>query len=798
MAKKKKTQRNQKLAGKKLAFVGRFFTLAAFQAWATEAGGSVVSADESPDYVVAGEGRGGNPPAEVAKIQKRVPSVVVLESKDFVRMVLPSREELIAALKASRRDDTSWEQLRQKCLHAASSPDLSGADLRKADLNAVHLEWVKLDGADLSGAKTRSTQFGPLVGAKLDEIAGPNVLLRNLEGCSFRRANLKEAWLFYHDADTVARCDFTAANLTEAHAMHGRFADCIFKDAKLSDAHLGESVFEGADFSGADLTRLHAEEAKFEGANFRKAKLFQADLRGASLVNADLCQADLREAILSGANLTGANIDGADFAGAVLTGLKVAGVDVSKAKNFQAPTMRKTGPKVKELAAAAAGSKEFETIAQIELGKGHFAQLELRAGVRNGRHWISAVSRDVRRGNESVDSIAAPSFEKGMLNLAERWPKATLRLDSIKVKGSRTVRGQKLQDLATAAWAEVLGVSAGSPEDLQRLQQEQQAAALRERDELMKKIRKKGTSAWDDLDPRARARFDLRGIDLSGGELKLLDMRCKEMQKSNFAGATLTYASLYGSRLNESNFSGATLQGANLNGCDLSGADFRNADLTNAHFNSTHLQGADFTGATLSGTSLKDAQFDQATKFPAGFNPPEEMIWKGTGKRPGLVGRPQPGSLDFDAFMKKLEEKAEFGRLEKALAMLKAERFQLFSEVKDDSVVGVVRSQTNPDLVYSCRLCSDGKFGCCTQNLRPCGGLQGALCKHLLVLIVGLSKSGKLDPATVASWINASRAVKPSLDKEEMTATFLRYKGAEAGEVDWRPTETIPEDYYSL
>jgi hypothetical protein len=31
-----------------------------------------------------------------------------------------------------------------------------------------------------------------------------------------------------------------------------------------------------------------------------------------------------------------------------------------------------------------------------------------------------------------------------------------------------------------------------------------------------------------------------------------------------------------------------------------------------------------------------------------------------------------------------------------------------------------------------------------------------------------------------------------------MSATFIRYKGAEAGEVDWRPTETIPEDYYAF
>ena len=53
--------------------------------------------------------------------------------------------------------------------------------------------------------------------------------------------------------------------------------------------------------------------------------------------------------------------------------------------------------------------------------------------------------------------------------------------------------------------------------------------------------------------------------------------------------------------------------------------------------------------------------------------------------------------------------------------------------------MGVVKSQSSKDLVYSCRLAADGAFGCCTQNLRPCGGLRGALCKHLLVLIVGLA-----------------------------------------------------------
>jgi hypothetical protein len=155
-------------------------------------------------------------------------------------------------------------------------------------------------------------------------------------------------------------------------------------------------------------------------------------------------------------------------------------------------------------------------------------------------------------------------------------------------------------------------------------------------------------------------------------------------------------------------------------------------------------------------------------------------------------------TLDIDAFMDRLERKCDTAKLAKALLMLKAERFQLFSQIENDFLVGVVKSQTDADLVYSCRLASDGSFSCCTQNLRPCGGLRGSLCKHLLVLVVGLTRSGQLDPAAVDEWVAASRKKKPAIDEELMSATFLRYKGAEAGEVDWRPTETIPEDYYAL
>ena len=75
--------------------------------------------------------------------------------------------------------------------------------------------------------------------------------------------------------------------------------------------------------------------------------------------------------------------------------------------------------------------------------------------------------------------------------------------------------------------------------------------------------------------------------------------------------------------------------------------------------------------------------------------------------------------------------------------------------------------------------------------------MAGTLCKHILVLVLGLAQSKELHTDYVCQWILASKDKKPAIDKDKMSSAFLRYKGAEAGEVDWRPTETVPEDYYT-
>jgi hypothetical protein len=169
----------------------------------------------------------------------------------------------------------------------------------------------------------------------------------------------------------------------------------------------------------------------------------------------------------------------------------------------------------------------------------------------------------------------------------------------------------------------------------------------------------------------------------------------------------------------------------------------------------------------------------------------KQKIEKTIAKKVGKV-------TDTATFLKALELRADTQKIDKATKMLKASGFQLFNDVTETHLNGVVKSQTDPDLVYACRLQSSGAYSCCTQNLNICGGLRGSVCKHLLVLIIGLVQAGELDPSTIDSWIAQSHDLKPELNKEVMGEIFIRYKGAEAGEVDWRPTETVPEDYYAL
>jgi uncharacterized protein YjbI with pentapeptide repeats len=547
-------------------------------------------------------------------------------------------------------------------------------------------------------------------------------------------------------------------------------------------------------------------------------------MRGVKLVGADLKKAKLQDANLSGADLTGAAIDGADFTGANLAGVTVEGLDLSKAKNLAPQAARTAGPNMRELAkVAAASSSQFQTSIEVDLGPNEFVTLRAMIWHYGGRGQAGGGYVHQKPGANVGNTVQAPTLEQGMLNLTDMWLRGSPKFETVEVEAKKgPLRGKELVELATAAWYEAFGLAVPTEEELQERKKQAAADSAALREIMLAELHggPAGVKKWNARSDKERARLgSLRKHDFTHAKLAGVRFENQNLEGAAFDDADLRDAKFDGAQLKRASFARANLSGAWLaasndasfedavmTGCNLRAAsyrrcNFRGANLTKANLSYADIGGADFTGATLTNADLSQTKFDEKTVFPAGFTPPDEMVWKGAGMRPGTPAPAPPppsGTLDFEAFLEQLNNKVEQARMQKAASMLKAESFQLFADVKDDSLVGIVKSQSNKELVYSCRLAADGAFGCCTQNLRPCGGLRGALCKHLLVLIVGLAKAGQLDSATVDHWIDLSRRQKPAIDEEVMSATFLRYKGAEAGEVDWRPTETIPEDFYVM
>jgi hypothetical protein len=484
--------------------------------------------------------------------------------------------------------------------------------------------------------------------------------------------------------------------------------------------------------------------------------------------------------------------------------------------------MPETSSALSELAQALAASKGFNLIAKFDLPGDKVLSLQVIS-----QH----VSVYEYRGSKGTPKPAPKSKDiVGVLReMAARYPKAVLQNDKLYADVKSPASKAAVKKLFIKAWAEALGQAVPTDKDLAAQRKVAKAAKAGAIDDIVRLLRSgpNGVLEFNRRPLEQRRYLDLRKADLSNADLSGLKLTWMRLDEANLSGSKLVNATAHESgNYVPTSFSGAKLVGCDLTGTDLSDckctdadfsratlrkanftggtkfrANFTAADLSGADLSFSDLKGANFTGATLAGCKLEDASFDETTKWPKGFTPPPDMKWKGKGPDPRFAPtkreKKRPPPTDFAGFLTRLQKATDPAKLKKATSMLKAERFRLFAQVADDQLVGIVKSQSEPDLVYSCRLAKDGTYGCCTQNLNVCGGLKGSPCKHLLVLVVGLTQAGELDPATAHSWTQAARGVKPVLDKDAMTETLLRYKGAEAGEIDWRPTETIPEDFYA-
>jgi uncharacterized protein YjbI with pentapeptide repeats len=844
---------------------GKTIVVAGFDKWAREQwspifereGGAVVKeVTTTLDLLLVSEkGKGATAEKKANQlITRKGASIQVLDVEELRALLRPTREEVLAMLAAGAR---GIARLAEQW--ALSGIDLSGSDFRGWKLAKVVMygNAMALDRCDFRAADLTEANLSGLSGANFEgaNLAGANI--QKASDCKFAGASLRGAHLWdvpggdFTAADLsgaliggdLAGSTFRAARMRGSQTYNGQAPGVVFRDADLVRADLAGN-FEGADFAGADLT----------GASLC-ARLCKANLAGSKLRHATLCSANLSGADLSGADLGGANLANADLRGARLDGANFAEAVLDGAKLDRGPNvLKRSARSVRALVGGPAEESGVEVARRIAAGPRRIGKpgaamraleqvfadcggltfkfaIDFPTGptLIHVACWGAYGGSGRGSGHCNTQSRASSGYCYGLTNILVRdlppWAHGTFRPESVVARATADkMPAAEVRRRVIAACCELFATAAPTDEELA---QRDKAFAVELAELCQRRVTelREGPAAvarWNALAPRERGwPPTYAGADLSGASLEGINLRSLVFEKANFDNANLEgaqlehcdfraakfrRANLRGTNCGEAKFQSGNFSDAALAGCQAAKASFRkakfaDADLSNIDLSGADLCGADLSTANLSGARLDDAKYDAATRFPPGLELPEKMRWAGKGDKPHLLNKLAPPASpvnDLNSFLLALRKTVDAGRLANALKMLKADRFQLFSDVNEDHLLGVVKSQTDPSLVYSCRLAASGAFACCTQKLNPCGGLAGKLCKHLLVLVVGLAKAGRLDLAAVEQWARLSRQQGPALDRDTMAEALIRYKGAEAGEIDWRPTETIPEDYYAL
>jgi uncharacterized protein YjbI with pentapeptide repeats len=118
---------------------------------------------------------------------------------------------------------------------------------------------------------------------------------------------------------------------------------------------------------------------------------------------------------------------------------------------------------------------------------------------------------------------------------------------------------------------------------------------------------REGAAKWNDW-RRGRKQF----IDLSGADLRDLDLRGADLTGVALGGADLRGADLSAANLRNTDLNNAKLSSAHLSGTSLRHADLNNADLRGAHLVEAELSFANLKKADLSKANLSSANLSKA------------------------------------------------------------------------------------------------------------------------------------------------------------------------------------------
>lgn len=139
-----------------------------------------------------------------------------------------------------------------------------------------------------------------------------------------------------------------------------------------------------------------------------------------------------------------------------------------------------------------------------------------------------------------------------------------------------------------------------------------------ERDDTAIRVRAGDPCANCDLFQIDLSYESVSGRDFSGSRIRQSNFTVATADRTNFRGANLSLANLFGIRAGHADFTNANLEGATLVGGYFGGARFEGAALAGAN-----LSGAELAGAHgLTQEQLNTACGDATTTLPAGLTAP--------------------------------------------------------------------------------------------------------------------------------------------------------------------------------
>ncbi len=832
----------QWLKDQKVCIEGKFTnypTSSELTKWLKKTGATIVrKLTDEVDLLIVDSDNRNKARSEAKRLNAAGAHIKIVENlRELVVLSEPEHAALINDVEAMRRfqhtTNHPWLIRHDRAINGQTFREtIAGLKGNRLDLQQFLFDNCKLDGTNITyvdfgpfisslshcnlhDVNCKDVQFGHVVESQFKSFIANEIEFHVLQDCNFQDATLHNVSI-----KSLSGCKLTNCELSYSRRARGpsfvksHLEGCVIANITVGYAHFKETHFKNVTFRNCDFGRATFSTSKLHDCVFESC-------RGSSLAVDAACAVknvkfkDCEFSFVDVGERHKQQMTGLD-AGPELKPLaeypfvhELAKADIAPTKlNFTVEGRNQSGNKV---------------TLQMERPWWHVTHVRYTSAERTDVLAIQHVNPGKTRTSGKVSSHSEAMTT--ILRVFSASRVTELDAATITSKTSKCpLKPKELRRLIVDAVYEVIGAEAPDEQEIAAEQKRKKTAANSLKKSVLEELQSANVKAFNRRTKTVRQQaHPFREKNLSGLKLAGVNLSDLDLMDCDLSGADLTRANLQNAILRGVNFSGA-----NLTSAKMKGADLRRSDLTDTNLTGVALQGATFGNAKLERTILDGVTFgkdhdlcsvdlskailtnsrlngcvyDRRTEFPPDVTTADlkKMRWADEGVPPHE--RPQNEKVDepinFEQFMERLNEITDSSRLKKVTKMLKAESFQLFSEVTNSSVSGVVKSQTDKDLVYSCSLDADGRFTCCTQNLRSCGGLRGALCKHILVLVVGLTKSEVLNANVVDEWINSSRMRHPELDKDAMSEILLRYKGAEAGEIDWRPTETVPEDFFAF